>query len=172
MTIDVEALLRGPTAYSVIQQVLELLERHRVWPTPLNIEIWTHFVADPDGALGRELSRLLAQGEAFTENVSDDLATNFLPRSRLNEQIRDAGQLLNQELLSVSQALQSAQINTSAYGQALDGAGRILDSDIDDVKTLQRLVQGLSAATRGIQKENETLSQRIETSTETPPLMA
>jgi diguanylate cyclase len=165
MTIDVEALLRGPTAYSVIQQVLELLERHRVWPTPLNIEIWTHFVADPDGALGRELSRLLAQGEAFTENVSDDLATNFLPRSRLNEQIRDAGQLLNQELLSVSQALQSAQINTSAYGQALDGAGRILDSDIDDVKTLQRLVQGLSAATRGIQKENETLSQRIETST-------
>ena len=48
---DVETTLRGPEAYKIASRALELMERHQVWPTALNFELWTHYVADPDGFL-------------------------------------------------------------------------------------------------------------------------
>ncbi|MDI1366009.1 MAG: GGDEF domain-containing protein, partial [bacterium] len=99
---DVETTLRGPEAYKIAKRALELMERHQVWPTALNFELWTHYVADPEGALARELTRLISLGEPMTELVSEELAATYLPKARLNEQIRDAGDLLSTELESVS----------------------------------------------------------------------
>ena len=34
-----------------------------VWPTPLNFELWSHFVADPERRPGQvELTRLIGAG--------------------------------------------------------------------------------------------------------------
>ncbi len=45
------------------------MEAVEVWPTPLNFELWLHYLGDPDGALGREIERILiAAAEPFTED--------------------------------------------------------------------------------------------------------
>jgi diguanylate cyclase len=111
---DVETTLRGPEAYKIAGRALSLMERHQVWPTALNFELWTHFVADPDGALARELTRLISLGEPLTELLSEELAATYLPKAKLNEQIRDAGDLLSKELESVSKAIQDAQKSNAA----------------------------------------------------------
>lgn len=160
---DVETTLRGPEAYKIAARALGLMERHQVWPTALNFELWTHFVADPDGALARELTRLISLGEPLTELLSEELAATYLPKAKLNEQIRDAGDLLSKELESVSKAIQDAQKSNAAYGKTLVGAAKELDSE--DISKIKTVVSDLTEATRRVQKENKSLETRLAEST-------
>jgi diguanylate cyclase len=165
MSGDVEILLRGPSAYAVARRAMDEMERYGVWPTALNFELWTHFIAAPDSALGREIARLISAGEPFTDNLSDELAATFLPKARLNDQIRDAGDALSKELASVSQAIHTAKESSEAYGQTLAHAGRALDAQPDPT-ALKATVETLSSATRRISRENKALEQRLSESTD------
>ena len=164
MTSSVETTLRGPEAYSLSRRVIDEMETAGVWPTPLNFELWTHYLGDPEGALGREIQRLLAAEEPFTEATADMLAAEYLPRGRLTEEIRDAGRVLDRELSSVADAISRAHKSQTAYGHTLDEAATSLDA-ADDGETLKSIVGGLSTATRRIQRENETLEKKLDVST-------
>ncbi|MDB5456316.1 MAG: diguanylate cyclase [Caulobacter sp.] len=161
---DVETALRGPQAYAMARRALELMERHQVWPTALNFEIWTHFVADPEGALARELTRLISIGEPLTELLSEELAAAYLPKARLNEQIRDAGDLLSKELAAVAKAIQNAQKTNAAFGKTLAGAAEQFEAP-ENLEAMRTVVAGLTVATRRVQKENKSLEQRLAEST-------
>ena len=160
MSGDVDTALRAPQAYDLARRAVAGMEEYRVWPTPLNYELWLHYVGHPGGALAQELERLLQAGEAITEEISESLAAAYLPKARLNEQIRDAGDLLNKELTSVAEAIKKAKRSNEHYGQALAGAGRSLDVGIDP-EELRRTVEVLSTATRRVQRENATLEQKL-----------
>jgi diguanylate cyclase len=164
MTSSVETTLRGPEAYSLSRRVIDEMEAAGVWPTPLNFELWLHYLGDPEGALGREIQRLLAAREPFTEATADMLAAEYLPRGRLTEEIRDAGRVLDRELSSVADAISRAHKSQAAYGQTLDKAATSIES-AGDGDALKTIVGGLSTATRRIQRENETLEKRLDAST-------
>ncbi len=164
MADQLETTLRGPEAYGLARRVIEAMEESGVWPTPLNFEIWVHYLGDPEGPLGREIKRLLAASEPFTEATADMLAAEYLPRGRLTEEIRDAGRVLDRELSSVSEAIASAHKSQVAYGQTLDKAAVSMES-VDDGAGLQAIVSGLTSATRKVQHENETLEKRLDAST-------
>src|SRR5512143_3628396 len=102
MAAEVETTLRGPQAYSVARAAIEMMESAKVWPTALNFELWLHVIAAPDGPLAKEIQRLLDSGETITDVMAEDLAATYLPKAKLNEQIRDAGDLLTKELAAVS----------------------------------------------------------------------
>lgn len=165
MNHEVEVSLRGPEAYSLARQAVAEMERCQVWPTPLNFELWLHYVGDPSGPLGLEIERLLGEGEAFTEEVSETLATNFLPRARLTDEIRDAGAQLSRELKSVAAAISTAQKSQQAYGRTLAGASQGLEQEGADAPALKKLVESLTQATEKVQKVNATLEQRLQVST-------
>jgi diguanylate cyclase len=160
MTGDVEAAVRSPQAYDLARMALAGMEQHRIWPTPLNYELWLHYVGHPGGALAQEIERLLSLGEAITEDVSETLAAAFLPKARLNEQIRDAGDQLSRELASVAQAIKKAKQSNQNYGETLAGAGKTLTDDID-AAALKRTVESLSTATRKVVRENSSLEKKL-----------
>jgi diguanylate cyclase len=164
MPASVETTLRGPEAYSLSRQVIDEMERAGVWPTPLNFELWLHYLGDPEGALGREIRRILAAEEPFNEATADMLAAEYLPRGRLSEEIRDAGRVLDRELASVSTAIAKAHRSQAAYGQTLDKAATSIDA-AGDGRELKSIVTGLTAATRRVQRENETLEKKLDAST-------
>ena len=164
MAAQLETTLRGPEAYGLARRVIEAMEAAGVWPTPLNFEIWVHYLGDPEGPLGREIKRILAAAEPFTEATADMLAAEYLPRGRLTEEIRDAGRVLDRELSSVSEAISKAHKSQAAYGQTLDKAATSIETAGDGVG-LQAIVSGLTSATRKVQRENETLEQKLEVST-------
>ena len=165
MSAEVEIKLRSAEAYALSRKALELMELHKVWPTATNYELWTHVVADPNGELATEIKRLLAEGRAFTDSLSDDLAASFLPKARFNDQIRDAGDALTKELISVSEAIQSAQKSSEAYGATLAHASKSLSGSGETVN-LQATVETLAAATSRVQRENKSLEKRLSESTE------
>ena len=164
MPASVETTLRGPEAYSLSRQVIDEMERAGVWPTPVNFELWLHALGDPEGPLGREIRRILAAAEPFTEATADMLAAEYLPRGRLSEEIRDAGRVLDRELASVSNAIAKAHRTQAAYGQTLDKAATSIDA-AGDGGELKTIVTGLTAATRRVQRENETLEKKLDAST-------
>ncbi|HEX5379314.1 MAG TPA: GGDEF domain-containing protein, partial [Phenylobacterium sp.] len=107
---------------------------------------------------------LISLGEPLTELLSEELAAIYLPKAKLNEQIRDAGDALTKELISVSQAIQSAQKSSEAYGQTLAHASKSLTS-ADEPADLKATVETLASATRRVQRENKSLEKRLSDST-------
>jgi diguanylate cyclase len=165
MPEDLELSLRGPDAYGIARKALAEMERRQVPPTPLNYELWLHAIANPQGALGKEVHRIAGSGQAMTDSISEALATRFLPRQRLGEEIRDAGDALNRQLETVTQAIQSAQQTNEAYGRTLAGASQEL-AQHGDPPVIKNLVDSLTLATRRVQRENTTLEKRLNDSTE------
>lgn len=163
MSEPVEAALRGPEAYSLARRAVEAMEAASVWPTPLNFELWLQYLGDPEGPLGREIQRMLAAKEPFTEAVAEMLAAEYLPRGRLTEEIRDAGRVLDRELSSVSEAISRAHKAQSDYGRTLEGAAGSLESA--DAPRLRTIVSDLSQATTKIQRDNVDLEKKLEVST-------
>jgi len=166
MSADLELSLRGPDAYTLTRRAVDKMEEHEVWPTPLNFELWTHYVAAPDGLLAQEINRLVAAHEAITEEVSEDLAERYLTRSRLSEEIRDAGDQLSRELASVAEAIAAAQKTNSAYGRTLAGASTELSSADEASPALKKMVDTLTAATRRVQRETTVLETKLSASTQ------
>jgi diguanylate cyclase len=164
MAVSVETTLRGPDAFSLSRRVIDEMEAAGVWPTPLNFELWLHYLSDPEGALGREIRRILEASEPFTEATADMLAAEYLPRGRLTEEIRDAGRVLDRELSSVAEAISKAHKSQTAYGHTLDKAASQI-GDAGGGEQLQTIVTGLSSATRKVQRENETLEKKLDVST-------
>lgn len=160
MTADVDTTLRGPAAYELAKTALSEMESAGVWPTPLNFELWLHSLGNPEGGLAIELKRLLSNG-ALTEDDSERLAAEFLPRAKLSDEIRDAGAQLSRELTSVAGAIAEAQRNQAAYGETLAEAGQDLTSGGD----IRETIQTLANATQKVAAENNKLEQRLADST-------
>jgi diguanylate cyclase len=164
MSADVELTLRGPQAYALARKALDAMERHKVWPTPINFELWLHYVSgDKDSALAGEIDQLIEAGEPFTDTVGEQLAAQFLPKARLNGEILDAGDALSKELDSVSRAIESARETSEAYGQQLATASTALGGN--DAKAIKAMVETLTTATRKVQEENHTLESQLADTT-------
>ena len=164
MAEQVESALRGPQAFELAHRAVEDMERRGIWPTPLNFELWIHMLGEPEGDLAREIERLSAARETITEGISEVLAAAYLPKARLDDQIRDAGDRLNRELASVTEAIKAAHVSSEQYGQTLAGAGRELAGQTEPAG-LGKLVKTLSNATRDVQQDNRSLEQRLAEST-------
>ena len=131
MSKQVETALRGPQAYALARDVIAEMEKAGVWPTPLNFELWLHYVSDPDGALAREIRLLLKQSGVISDKTSEMLAAEFLPRGRLPDQIRDVGAVLDRELASVANAIAMAHKTQADYGETLADASQTMENADD-----------------------------------------
>lgn len=163
MTVQVETALRAPQAYSLAHQAIEAMQKASIWPTPLNYELWVHYISEPDSPLGRELTRLLNSDAPFTDATAEMLASEFLPRGRLSEEIRDVGLVLNRELAAVAVAIDNARKTQAAYGETLADASNQLEN-LNQPEDLSQLVTSLSSATRRIQRHTNALEKRLESS--------
>lgn len=163
MSKKVETALRAPQAYALARNVIGEMEKAGVWPTPLNFELWLHYISDPDGPLAQEIRRLLAQSAVITDKTSEMLAAEFLPRGRLPDQIRDVGAVLDRELASVASAIAMAHKTQHDYGETLADASQCMET-VNDPSSLKDLVGGLSTATNRVRRETAILEKRLEKS--------
>jgi diguanylate cyclase len=163
MSAEVETLLRGPKAYGLARKALEAMEANKVWPTPVNFELWVHYVAAKESPLGAEIQQIIASGEAFTDTVGEALAARHLPKAKLNGEILDAGDALSKELDSVSRAIETARVSSEAYGEQLATASKSLDTD--QAPVIKAMVDTLTTATQRVLGENKSLETRLADTT-------
>jgi diguanylate cyclase len=163
MSADLEVLLRGPKAYSLARKAMEAMEANQVWPTPLNIELWIHYVAAKDSPIGQAIGKMIQDREPFTDAFSEALAAKHLPRARLNGELLTAGDALSKELDTVSRAIESARESSEAYGEQLANASQSLDESAPPA--IKAMVENLTNATQRVQRENQTLEHRLADTT-------
>jgi diguanylate cyclase len=162
---NLETSLRGPGAYDLAASALAEMQRLKVWPTPINFEIWLRIAADPTGALATEVRAMTSRGETITEAASEDLFSRFVPRGQMDEDLRDTGRHLDVQLGVVAKAISSARRTSADYGRTLASASEALVADAGEV-AVRRVVETLGAATREIQIHNIALEKQLGESTQ------
>ena len=151
--------------YAAARRAVDLLERCDAPPTPLNFELWLIYAADPTCPLGVELARIEAEGLPVTEELSEDLASRFLPRHKLSQEIHETGQELARQLEQVGRAMDAAQASNRSYGRTLAAGAQEFDH-ASDVGQLRRLTDHLMEATRRVERENAGLADMLSRSTQ------
>ena len=159
MSSDVAAQLRTPNSYALARRTLEAMETHKVWPTPLNFELWLHYVSGVDSPVSTEIAALVTSGVPFTEQVGERIAAAHLPAVRLNGEILEAGRNLSDELDNVSRAIVSARETNEAYERQLASASVSLETE--GPENVRGTVETLSHATRKAREDQETLEGRL-----------
>jgi diguanylate cyclase len=162
MNHEFEIMLRSPLAFDLASKAINLMQEHNVWPTPTNYELWLHIAADPECALAQEIYRVVSTGEAITDDVAESLSTKFILRNKINEEVRDAGVKLTQELTNITKVITEAQVANRDYNETLIGAKTSFanpkDQDVADV------VARLSEATSLVIERNNLLENRLNDS--------
>ena len=159
MNNDIEISVRSPNAYALANEALRLMQEHGVWPTPLNYELWLYVAGDPECPLAQEIYRLIKAGETITEDISESLASKFIARLKLNDEVRDAGLKLTRELASITEIIADAQATQKTYSATLEGAKKSMSAV--DTATLQGLVQSLTEATAQVLNHHVKLEGRL-----------
>lgn len=162
MNKDIEISVRSPNAYALAAEALRLMQEHNVWPTPLNYELWLYVAGDPECALAQEIFRLVAAGEVITEDVSESLASKFIARLKLTDEVRDAGLKLTRELASITEVIVDAQKTQRTYSETLQTARKTMSGV--DFSALKGLIDNLSEATTSVLDHHAVLENRLSES--------
>lgn len=162
MSKDIEMSVRSPSAYALAGEALKLMQEHGVWPTPINYELWLYVVGDPECPLAQEIFRLIAAGEAITEDVSESLASKFIARLKLNDEVRDAGLKLTRELASITEVIVDAQKTQRTYSETLQNARASMSAV--DMSALKGLIENLASATSTVLDHHASLENRLSES--------
>lgn len=159
MSNDIEVSVRSPSAYALAGEALRLMQEHGVWPTPVNYELWLYVAGDPESALAQEIFRLVDAGENITEDVSESLACKFIPRMKLNDEVRDAGLKLTRELASITEIISEAQRTHKTYSLTLENArDSMVEAEADQI---EGLVRTLTEATNMVLTQHSLLEGRL-----------
>src|SRR5579872_7143084 len=143
-------------SFALARRVVEDMARRGIPPTPLNYELITYALTDPRGDLAMEIDLLIASGDTLTDLAAGALAANFVPKAKLEEELRNAGDQLNREIASVSEAIKQAHATSEHFGETLAGAGRELSAPVA-AADLDKLVETLAVATGDVSRLRERL---------------
>ena len=156
---------RSTQRYATARLVIDLLERFGAPPSALNFELWLLCAADPGCAFALEVRRLGAEGAAFTEALSEELAAKFLPRHKLSQEIEEAGEALARQLEAVGRAVDAAQGDARSYGRALSAGAAEFERAVDPPR-IRALIAHLTDATRRVERGNAGLADLLSRSTQ------
>jgi diguanylate cyclase len=163
MSPSIDLLVRSPNAYDLAARALVDMRRCKVWPTPLNFELWIQIIAEPEGALAKEVARLIAAGEAITETKSAELAAAYLVNHISGDNLSAASAKLATQIDTIGRALADAQREHADYGRTLAGATAVFAQA--DAPVLAQMIATLTQATRLVQSQSSALERRLQDST-------
>jgi diguanylate cyclase len=163
MPPGIDLLLRSPNAYDLAAHALAEMRRCKVWPTPLNFELWIQIVAEPSGPLATEVGRLMAAGEAITEAKSSELAAVHLASHTSGDNLSATSAKLATQIDTIGKTLAEAQRDHADYGRTLAGATAVFAQA--DGPVLAEMIKTLTEATRLVQTQSSALERRLHDST-------
>lgn len=142
-------------AVSIIDELCAL----QLEPTPANFELWHVYRAGKDAALTRAIE--MARAGALTQATLDALHQAHVSASRSVRTMIETGDSLARELSDVIEVLRTTGDQSRSYGEAL-AAAAALEAGGADPALFRTLVRNLAAATRQMNRHNESLSAQIE----------
>lgn len=139
-----------------------LMEKHNINPDPANYRIWYTYAAVTNDSLNNTINILISNKHEFSHSVCEDLYYQFFQSQDETEQLSTVTEKIESQLSALVSDLTKAGIDTSHYGQALEGAARTLQTYPQAESGLRFVINLLMDATRQMEKHNQNLQTHLQ----------
>ncbi|MEW6263152.1 MAG: GGDEF domain-containing protein [Thermodesulfobacteriota bacterium] len=156
------------SSHEIARRALPVLSKHGIPVTPTNYRLWYEYFSGHLPALKEALDQMLRDGLAFTTEVSLSLYRRFFSLEALESHTRALNQAednFQAMTLAVVKELILSIAHTSQYSQSLQKHVKNLEA-ARDLTAVQYTVAALIEETGGILKNQDTLKQQLERSSQ------
>lgn len=160
-----ELALRNERELALAKTTLAIMAECNVSPVPENFELFYHYAAGENPAVGRIIGDMIAARRPFTVSLLQDLRDRCFARDRTERAVNAIGDGVSASLNEVLEKLDAASKQAFEYGQTLSAASGELGHDRtpDD---LRRLVGGLISATKVMEERSKSLEGQLQNSSQ------
>jgi len=145
------------------QKAMELMENHDIPAAPPNYEIWYSYVSERFPDLKVTLDQMIADKQPFEGHKNIELYEKFLGNTKESAAIHKAGTQMQDQLVTVMNALGGASEEISGHNIAIkDGIANFNSNP--GAGGLEAFIQTMIAETREIQKTNADLQAKLDKS--------
>lgn len=144
-------------------EVLTLMSRRGVPPTPENYAVWYAYVTGTNGDLRRQVDLLIENDQEFDRFRSQSLFQDYVLPTMASSAIGGAADDLDSIVYRLTGMVGEAGEDAARYGEALTNATTNLDT-AKGVAGIQSVVASLMAETKAIQEKNQSLQDRLQES--------
>lgn len=152
------------TSHAFAARVLAEMRKAGAPASPKNFNIWHTHLSGEKPDLSKDLEKVLSNDATFSAHLEDEIFERHFTNTRLNDAALELSAKVEGEVVSVVEALQDQEKNTSAYGDALAGASGQL-SGAQDTSAIRMLVSNLIAATKTMESHSRNLEGKLSVST-------
>ena len=140
------------------QRTLELLERHRLQPTPEAYRVWFSYLSDTNPDLTQEIRHLLDRGEPIDDARSNELFERFFGTLKEERQLQRTGLRLGELATQLIREVGGISEGTARYGSVLSQARQDVAGSAS-AQEVERLLNSIIGETSRMQEH----VQRVET---------
>lgn len=155
--------IRFPEALSIGHETVEIMGGKQIRPSAQNYEVWLAYRLGALAELRQDIDARIARGEAFTDDVNQQLHEKYFSNARLTAQMVATGERIAKELNSVIASINSAGETATDYGAELDLAAQRLEQGVA-ADTLREVIAGIADATVRMSSQNRELSSQLKKS--------
>ena len=160
-----ELALRNERELALAKTTLALMAECNVSPVPENFELFYHYAAGENPAVGRIIGDMIAARRPFTVSILQDLRDRCFLRDRTERAVNAIGDGVSASLNEVLEKLDAASKQAFDYGQTLSAASGEL-GDNRTPEDLRRLVGGLISATKVMEERAKALEGELQNSSQ------
>lgn len=161
--VSVTDRFSGNEGQELAQQILAVMSRHNVPPSPHNYALWTAYVTGSHPTVAASLDELVRTGSLITEAICEKLYNDNLRSLEPSSDLLSASDTLDVSVREAQQSLATAKDETRAYGVVLKNARGQLEAS--DGANIQDLISHLLTETNNMRQRTAELEQSLSEST-------
>ena len=144
-------------------KALALMVERRCPATPQNFELWYNYSTGHNRSLMAEVDRAVGDEGTLPQTMADKIYDENLATAPDAKAVTEISNKMGGELAQVISTIETAQGQTTDYGQSLGSASQELD-DASDTSDVKDIVSRLLSSTQAMQDHNRALEERLNSS--------
>lgn len=144
-------------------KALALMVERRCPATPQNFELWYNYSTGHNRSLMAEVDRAVGDQGTLPQTMADKIYDENLATAPDAKAVAEVSNKMGGELAQVMSTIETAQGQTTDYGQSLGSASQELD-DASDTTDVKDIVSRLLSSTQAMQDHNRALEERLNSS--------
>jgi diguanylate cyclase len=152
--------------HRIAEQALSALRRVKLAATPKNIELWVLLIEGRSPALDRDVQRLSQQDGGFLQTDADALYDTHIVRQGLSRDLVDLIQRFEDEMVKISEAVESSGANATGNTEKLRFLSAELKRSAQGNPAISALMDGVLSVAKSVREANERLEDQLARSSD------
>lgn len=147
------------------QKALGRIQKEGLSPTPETYQLWYIYYAGSNTDVVRAIDVLVASGQTITEERCDELYQQFLSERTENDQVRRAGDQIQETIQDVAGLVTNVTRASEKYTTDLSDATQKLSTEMSK-EELEKMLVGIASRTKDMITHNKALEEKLAKSSE------